>query len=143
MKLPKSSHTGDPLAVVLISYPGKDTCPPKTHGNLNGTYNTPKQYSGSTNSTETSKRDQIAWCEPLCSRAALLCSFQDCVVQTFAFSSCPSCATTCHPRPTPLLLVRGLSTVNVSTVSFLPLSLADNATFSMLPFFNNHPLLLS
>ena len=142
MKSPKSSHTGDPLTIVLISYPGKDTHPPKTHGNLNETYNMPKQYSRSTNSAENSK-DRIVWCEPLCSRATFLCSFQDCVVQTFVFLSCLSCTTTCHPHPTPLLLVQDLLTVNISTVSFLPLSLDDSATFSMPPFFNNHPLSLS
>ena len=69
MKLPKSSHTGDPLAVVLISYPGKDTHRPKIPGNPNETYNTPKPYSRSTNSDETSKK------EP------------DCVVRTVEFSS--------------------------------------------------------
>ena len=92
MRLPKSSHTGDPLAVVLIWYPGKATCPPKTPGNLNGTYNMPKQYSRSTNNRGTSKKDRVAWCKPLCFRATSLCSFQDYVVQTFVFSSRSSCA---------------------------------------------------
>ena len=74
MKSPKSSHTGDPLAAVLISYLGKDTHLPKIPGNLNGTYNMPKPYSRSTNNGETSKRDWVVWCEPLCSRAAFPCS---------------------------------------------------------------------
>ena len=56
MKSPKSSHTGDPLGVALISYPGKDIRPWKTPGNLNGTYNTPKPYSVSTNNGGTFKR---------------------------------------------------------------------------------------
>ena len=68
MKLLKSSHTGDPLAAILISYLGKDTHPPKTPGNLNGTYNTPKQYSRSTNNGGTSKR-------------------LSCMVRTWVFSS--------------------------------------------------------
>ena len=74
MKSLESSHTGDPLAVVLISYLGKDTHLPKIPGNLNGTCKTPKLYSRSTNDGETSKRDRVAWCEPLCSRAASPCS---------------------------------------------------------------------
>ena len=56
MKSPKSSHTGDPLTAVLISYLGKATRPPKTPGNLNGTYNMLKQYSRSTNNGGTSKK---------------------------------------------------------------------------------------
>ena len=93
MKSLKSSHTGDPLAVILISYLGKDTHLPKIPGNLNGTYNTPKLYSRSTNDGETSKRGpscvvrtfvfsshlslfspKIAWCKPLCFQAAFLAS---------------------------------------------------------------------
>ena len=69
MKLPKSSHTGDPLAVVLISYLGKDTRLPKIPGNPNRTCNTPKPYSGRTNNGETSKKGP------------------SCVVRTFEFSS--------------------------------------------------------
>ena len=57
MKSLKSSHTGDPLAAILISYLGKDTRLPKTPGNLSGTYNMPKQYSRSTNNGGTSKGD--------------------------------------------------------------------------------------
>ena len=56
MKSTKSSHTGDPLTITLISYPGKDTHLPKTPGNLNGTYNMPKPYSMSTNNEGTSKK---------------------------------------------------------------------------------------
>ena len=92
MKLPKSSHTGDPLAVALISYPGKDTHQPKIPGNPSGTYNTPKLYSRSTNDEETSKK------EPNCvvrtvefSSHPFLVPPQDRVVQAFAFSSRPSC----------------------------------------------------
>ena len=59
MKSPKSSHTRDPLTAVLISYLGKATRPPRTPGNLNGTYNTPKQYSRSTNNRGTSKRTEL------------------------------------------------------------------------------------
>ena len=143
MKSPKSSHTGDPLTAVLISYLGKATHPPKTPGNLNGTYNTPKQYSRSTSNGGTSKRtglcganlcvlelplfalSKITWCKPLCFRAALLA------------------LKTCHPRPTPLLPVQDLSTVNDSTVSFLPPSLDDNAIFSMPLSSNSHPLSLN
>ena len=69
MKSPKSSHTEDPLAAVLISYLGKDTRLPKTPGNLNGTYNTPKLYSRSTNNGGTSKKGL------------------SCVVQALVFSS--------------------------------------------------------
>ena len=68
MKSPKSSHTGDPLTAVLISYHGEATRPPKTPGNLNGIYNTPKQYSRSTNNGEVSKRPS-------------------CMVRTLVFSS--------------------------------------------------------
>ena len=57
MKSPKSSHTRDPLAAVLILYPGRDTRLPKTPGNLNGTYNMPKPYSRNTNNGKTSKKD--------------------------------------------------------------------------------------
>ena len=73
------------------------------------------------------------------SRATSLCSFQDHVVQTFVFSSRSSCAKTCHPHPTPLLHAQDLLIANDSTVSFLPPSLADNATFFTLPFSNNPP----
>ena len=65
MKLPKSSHTGDPLAAVLILYPGKVTRPPKTLGNLSRTYNMLKQYSRSTSnggiSTKTELRGANLW----------------------------------------------------------------------------------
>ena len=87
MKSPKSSHTRDPLAAALISYLGKDTHPPKIPGNLNGTCNMPKLYSMSTNNGETSKRGQVAWCEPLCSRAAFLVSQYVILVQLLSFSS--------------------------------------------------------
>ena len=91
MKSPKSSHTGDPLAAILISYLGKDTRLPKIPGNPNRTCNTPKLYSRSTNDGGTSKKgtelrganlcvlelpllvlSKIAWCKPLCFRAAFL-----------------------------------------------------------------------
>ena len=140
MKLPKSSHIGDPLAVVLISYLGRGTHRPKIPGNPSGTYNTPKPYSRSTNNDETSKRNRVAWCEPLGSRAASPCPFQDRVVQTFVFSSRPSCIKPCRLRPTLPLLAQDPSTVNDSIVSSLPLFLADNVIFSMLPSFNNPPL---
>ena len=140
MKLPKSSHTGDPLAVVLISYLGKDTHRPKIPGNPNGIYNTPKPYSRSTNNNETSKRNRVAWCELWSSRAASLCPFQDRVVQTFVFSSRPSCIKPCRLHPTLPLLARDPSTVNDSIVFSLPPFLDDNAIFSMLPSFNNPPL---
>ena len=139
MKLPKSSHTRDPLAAVLILCPGKDTHPLKTPGNLNGTYNTPKQYSMSTSNGEISKRlDCVVRTRGFSSRPSY--PFQDCVVQTFAFSSHPSCIKTCHLCPTPPLLVQDPSTVNGSTVSFLLPFLDANATFSMLPSSNSHPL---
>ena len=103
MKLPKSSHTGDPLAAVLILYPGKTTRPPKTPGNLNGTYNTPKQYSRSTSNGGTSKRTElhgvnlevlepplfvlskITWCNPLSFRAALLALKHVVLIQLLSF----------------------------------------------------------
>ena len=56
MKLPKSSHTGDPLTAILISYLGRAIHLPKIPGNLSRTYNMPKQYSRSTNNGGTSKR---------------------------------------------------------------------------------------
>ena len=49
----------------------------------------------------------------------------------------------CKPCPTPLLLAQDLSTVSDSIMSFQPPSLADNATFFMLLFSNNHPLSLN
>ena len=88
MKSPKSYHTGDPLTVVLISYPGKDTRLPKTHGNLNGTYNTPNNTPGVQTAQKPLKEtglhganlcvleppffalSKIAWCKPLRFRAA-------------------------------------------------------------------------
>ena len=45
----------------------------------------------------------------------------------------------CRLCPTPLLLAQGFSIANDSTMSFPPLSLADNATFFTPPFSNNHP----
>ena len=92
MKLPKSSHTGDPLTIALISYPGKDTHQPKIPGNPSGTYNMPKLYSRSTNDEETSKRGPncvVRTVEVL--EPPFPCSSQDRVVQTFVFSSRPSC----------------------------------------------------
>ena len=103
MKSLKSSHTGDPLAAVLILYPGKDTCLLKTPGNLNGTYNTPKPYSRGTNNGGTSKKTElhganlcvlklplfvlpeIAWCKPLCFRAALLVLRHVVLIQFLSF----------------------------------------------------------
>ena len=144
MKSPKSSHSRDPLVAILISYLGKDIHLPKIPGNLNGTYNTPKLYSRSTNDGGTSKRDRVAWCEPLCSRAASLCSLpRSCGANLCVFEPPFLCVTICLPRPTPLLLVQGPSIVNDSTVYFLPPSLADSATFFTLPFSNNPPLLHS
>ena len=126
----------------LISYLGKDTRPLRTLGNLNRTYNMPKQYSRSTNDGGTSKKSCVVRTLVFSSRLSLF-FLQDRVVQTFAFSSHPSCATTCHPHPTLLLLVQDLSTVNGSTMSFLLPYLTNNITFSMLPFSNNRPLSLS
>ena len=143
MKSLKSSHTGNPLATVLILYLGKTTRPPRTPGNLNGTYNTPKQYSRSTNNGGISKKTELHGANPCVLKPPLFALFKIMWCKPFAFSSCPSCATTCHPRPTLLLLVQDLSTVNDSTMSFLPLSLVDSATFSTPPFSNNHPLSLN
>ena len=141
MRSPKSSHTGGPLAVVLISYPGKDTHLPKIPGNLKGTYNMPKLYSRSTNSDETYKTGQSCVVRTgVFSSRLHPCSLQDCVVQTSVFSSRPSCVTICRLRPTPLLLVQALSIVNDSTVSFLLPSLANSATFFTPLSSNNPPL---
>ena len=140
MKSPKSSHTGGPLAVTLISYPGRDIHPRKTPGNPNGTYNTPKPYSVSTNNGGTFKRTKLHGVNPRVLEPPFFTFLKDCVVQTYVFSSHLSCVITCHPRPTPPLLAQDLSTVSDSIVSFLPLFLADNATFSMLPSSNNRPL---
>ena len=62
----KSSHTRDPLAADLILYLGKDTCPPKTPGNLNGTYNTPNHTQGVQTMEEPLKGLScvIVWCKP-------------------------------------------------------------------------------
>ena len=140
MKSLKSSHTGDPLAIALISYPGRDIHLWNTPGNPNGTYNMPKPYSTSTNNRGTFKRPScMVRTHRFLSHLSSL--FQkDRVVQTYMFSSRLSCVITCHPRPTPPRLAQDLSTVSDSIMSFLPLSLADNATFSMLPSSNNHPL---
>ena len=102
MKLPKSSHTGDPLTAVLILYPGKDTRPPKTLGNLSGTYNTLKQYSRSTSNGGISTKTELHGANLCALEPPLPLLFQDCVVQTFVFLSRPSCIRTCRPRPTPL-----------------------------------------
>ena len=125
MKSPKSSHTGDPLAAILISYPGKDTRPQKTPGNLNGTYSTPKQYSMSTNNGEISKRTGLCGANPsvleppLLSfprlRGANLCVFRAALLvlkhvifiqllpflpRTFRQSTVPPCLS-CRPSSTP------------------------------------------
>ena len=94
----------DPLTAILISYLGKATHPPKTPGNLNRTYNTPKQYSRSTSNGGTSKKtelrgvnlcvlepplfalSQILWCKPLCFRAALLVLRHVVLVQFLSFT---------------------------------------------------------
>ena len=129
MKSPKFSHTGDPLTVVLISYLGRDICLLKTPGNLNGTYNTPKPYSRSTNNGGTSKRTELHGANLWVLELPLFVFPKDRVVQTFVFSSCPSCVITCHPRhQTPLLLAQDLSTVNGLTMSSLPLSPTDSTT---------------
>ena len=140
MKSPKSSHTGDPLAAALISYLGRVTRPPKTPGNLNGTYNMPKQYSRSTNNGGISKKTELRGANPCVLEPPLFALPKIAWCKPFVFSSCPSCPTKCPPHPTLLLLVQDLSIVNASTMSSLPPSLADNATFFMLPFSNNPPL---
>ena len=126
MKLPKSSHTGDPLAVVLISYLGKDTHWPKIPGNPNETYNTPKLHSRSTNNEEISKKEpscvvrtlefssrlswffpKIVWCKPLRFRAAFLVLKHVIFVQLLPFSprtfrqpTIPSCFSCCPSSTT-------------------------------------------
>ena len=140
MKLPKSSHTGDPLAAVLILYLGRAIRPPKIPGNPNGTYNMPKQYSRSINNEGTSKKLSCMVRTSSSRAVSLFCPSQDRVVQTFVFSSRPSCVVICHPRPTPLLPARDLSTANDSIESFLPPSLVDNETSFTLPSSNNPPL---
>ena len=104
MKSPKSSHTGDPLTTVLILYLGKATRLPRTPGNLNGTYNMPKQYSRSTSNGGTSKKTElrganlcvlkpplfvlpkITRCKPLCFRAALLALKYVVLIQLLSFT---------------------------------------------------------